>query len=81
MLRILVDFNAMTADGTRVWINTDLHEDLLDTLHSGSRVTLYEPNDIEVEAVIEIVRKEDGTERWYGIPDWSTLRDLPNDES
>lgn len=80
MLRILADFNAMTED-RKVWLNARLFKDLPDTIYPGLRVILYEPNDFEVEATIEVEKKADGTEVWYGNPDWATLRHLSNDEN
>jgi hypothetical protein len=78
MLRIPVDFNAMTSDRRRVQINKHLNEQLLNNIDSGSRVILYTPNELEVEGTIEIDQDENGTKWWYGVPDWSTVRDLPS---
>jgi hypothetical protein len=41
------------------------------------RVLLYSLYDFEVEAIIEKIPEEDGGEIWYGIVDWETYRDLP----
>jgi len=76
MLKIHVDFNAMTEDGKMIWINTDLECDLLKDLHPDLRVLLYEPDQLEVEATLVLEKAEDGKEWWYGRPDWSTSRDI-----
>lgn len=73
MLRIHADFNSMTADGTKVYIHV---RDLRNELQPGLHVLLYEPNDFQVEAVIELNKDEDGTEWWLGVPDWTTCQDL-----
>ncbi|MBL8120613.1 MAG: hypothetical protein JNJ78_24030 [Anaerolineae bacterium] len=76
MLRIHVDFNAMSQDGKMIWINTDLRQDLVKELHPGLRVVLYEPNQLEVEATVVLEKATDGKEWWYGVPDWSREHDL-----
>lgn len=75
MLRIHVDFNAMTPDGKRVYINESRQPNLQE-FFVGRRVVLYEPEDVEVEAVLEKITLEDGREVWVGVADWSTRRDL-----
>jgi|GEM_PF-726780 len=70
MFRILVDFNTMGPDKQRrVHIPTHVDDWLIKYLRPGLRVLLFEPDDIEVEAILEYVEKYD---RWLGIPDWST---------
>lgn len=76
MIRIPVDFNAMNKEGTHVWINMKRNSRLVDVLKPGLRVILYEENDTQVEAVIEIEEDEAGTKIWYGVPKWSTQEDL-----
>ena len=76
MLRIHVDFNAMTQGGRMIWINTDIQPDLLKDLQSGLRITLYEPNQLEVEATVILERTDDGREWWYCVPDWSTENNI-----
>jgi hypothetical protein len=81
LLRIRVDFNTMMMDvrGRRVWINTDIQPELLKVLKPGMHVVLYEPSDMEVEAVVEFEQFYCGGgvhDRWLGLPDWSTRQDL-----
>lgn len=73
LLRIGVDFNTLMIDGSTVLINTRLFKFLLDILHPGQRVILYEPHDFQVEAVLSNDRNEDW---WSALPDWDTMRDL-----
>lgn len=77
MLRLLVDFNAMSQDGKRVRINMKHGNSAFkERLRPGLKVLLSEP-DLEVEAVLELEIDEQGREWWYGVIDWSTMRDLP----
>jgi len=48
MIHISVDFNAMNAAGTHVWINTnpDINPGLADILKTGLKVILFEAHDI-----------------------------------
>ena len=75
MIRIPVDFNAMNKEGTHVWINTNVNPELRDVLKPGLRVILYEEDDTQVEAIIEVEESE-GAMLWYGVADWSTQEDL-----
>jgi hypothetical protein len=80
MLRIPVDFNTINADEMeRVAINAVANNQLLSHFRSGLRVVLYEEGDIEVEANLEF---DENFQRWFGIPDWATRRDLyaPSDK-
>jgi hypothetical protein len=56
----------------RVSINTVVQPELLDVLQSGARVILYETRDLEVEAIVEY---DPAHRHWYGVADWSTVRD------
>jgi len=76
VLRIYVDFNEMTADGKRVLINTYSDQLVRDVLHPGLKVLLYTPGDLEVAGVVELDIDANGTEWWYGVPDWTTVREL-----
>jgi hypothetical protein len=40
-------------------------------LRPGLQVVLYEPGDIEVEAILEF---DEEMQMWFGVPDWSTNR-------
>jgi hypothetical protein len=75
MLRIRVDFNAMTPDRKRVPINEHTQPDLQE-FFAGRHVVVYEPEDFEVEAVLEKSTLEDGREVWDAVLDWITRRDL-----
>jgi hypothetical protein len=75
MLRIRVDFNAMTPDRKRVPINEHIQPNLQE-FFVGRRVVVYEPEDLEVEAVLEKTTLEDGREVWDAVLDWSTRHDL-----
>lgn len=61
MLRIPVDFNAMTSDGTRVRINEVYNRDLIVDLIGGERV-LLDGDDVFTEGIIEIQTDEEGNE-------------------
>jgi general stress protein 26 len=76
MIRIRADFNAMSEDGRRVWINTNVDDQLANSLHPGMRVLLFEPDDFEVEAIIEVSKDANSKDWWYGILDWSTRREI-----
>lgn len=74
-LRIRVDFNTSMADEReRVWINTGLQRELESLLRPDMWVVLSD-TDLEVSARLEY-DAQDG--RWYGVPNWSTSRDLPS---
>jgi hypothetical protein len=77
MIRLSVDFNALTPDGEKVWINPEYENALVfDQCKPGLRVLLVD-SDLEVEATLALEVDEQGREWWYGIADWSTQRDLP----
>ncbi len=84
--RIYVDFNTMMMDEEdRVYIAREAREaregseknaqNLLKSLCPGALVVLFD-EEMEVEAVVDVV--EFGTDHkvWMGRPDWSTRRDL-----
>jgi hypothetical protein len=74
-LRVSVDFNTMMADEKeRVSINTLVNPALLEYLSPGLQLVLYESESMEVDAVAEF---DEERQRWFGIPNWSTRRDLP----
>lgn len=75
MLRIRVDFNSLTPDGKRVPINEHIQPDMWRFVE-GNRVIVYEPDDLEVEAILERLVLEDGKEVWDAIIDWPTRRNL-----
>jgi hypothetical protein len=74
MIRLSVDFNALSPDGEKVWIHPDHTES--GQLKPGLRVLLFDSS-LEVEATLALEVDEDGREWWYGIADWSTQRDVP----
>jgi hypothetical protein len=74
MIRLSVDFNALSPDGKKVWIHPDHTKS--GQLKPGLRVLLVEPG-LEVEATLALEVDEQGREWWYGIADWSTQRDVP----
>jgi hypothetical protein len=73
-LRIAVDFNTMTVDEKeRVYINTVLQPTLIEQLHPGLHVVLYD-EEMEVEATLEFDEQQ---HVWLGCPIWSTQQDIP----
>jgi hypothetical protein len=79
-IRIYVDFNTMMMDKEeRVYIgNEDSQQDsqtLLGSVEAGMLVTLYD-EELEVDAIVDVVQSEKGQRIWLGKPDWSTRRDL-----
>jgi hypothetical protein len=75
MLRVRVDYNTyeeINGEG-RVYINTIVEPELLSQLSLGLPVTLYDSESLEVDAVAQY---DADFQHWYGIPDWSTRRDL-----
>ena len=71
---IYVDFNTMTMHpDEKVYIPT--HMDALQAvrLRPGMRVVLHD-EELEVAAIVDW-DPEDAS--WWGLPDWSTSRDLP----
>ena len=72
-VRLYVDFNTMTMDPKeRVYINPHTQSVLMQELHTGLVVTLYD-EEMEVEAVVEFDERD---RVWLGQPHWSTRRDL-----
>jgi hypothetical protein len=75
--RIAVDFNTTMMDPKeRVYIgkqgNPQDDSDLLNALHPGQMVVLYD-GDMEVEATVEL---DEDSRVWFGKPNWSTRRAL-----
>ncbi|MCL4250910.1 MAG: hypothetical protein KJ065_22350 [Anaerolineae bacterium] len=63
----------MTADRSRVYI---ANPEVVKSLSVGERVVLYEPDDFEVEATIELQSDAGEHDFWCGVIHWDTLRDL-----
>ena len=63
----------------RVYIGSEgLEQDspaLLDSLPAGTSITLYD-EELEVEAVVDIVEHDKGQRIWLGKPNWTMRRDL-----
>lgn len=78
MLKIVVDFNNMTADGERVLVatNTERDKDVFAQLSPDLRVLLHEVQDFEVEAIVQPEEVFEGEIWWYGTLDWATRHDL-----
>ncbi len=75
-LRILVDFNTMMQDPeerVRINLSVDANSHAARVLHPGAVVILYEPDDLEVEAIVEY---DDKHKAWLAKPNWPTRRDL-----
>jgi hypothetical protein len=74
VLKVYVDFNTM-AEHEKEWvhINTRVDSYLLEYLRPNLPL-LLSSGDLEVEAVAVY---DPDFKHWYGIPDWSTRRDLP----
>jgi len=75
--RILVDFQRRKKDPKeRISLPTQAQPELFDILRPDLRVILYEPSDIEVEAVV-FFEEEDyrAPHGWWAYPDWTTLKD------
>jgi hypothetical protein len=74
-LRVFVDYNSEGDDPQgRIRINTVVQKYLLEFLRPGMALVLFDEESLEVDAVAEF---EPELEFWYGVPDWSTRRDLP----
>jgi hypothetical protein len=79
--RISVDFNTMNMlDNDRVLIGS-IHDGQMNRvlpaeLHDGMLVVLFD-DELEVEAVVELVEYRPDYIAWQALPDWSTRRDLP----
>lgn len=77
-IRIFVDYNTIAAElssnGDRVSINTRVFKYLLDVLRPSLPVVLYDDESLEVDAIAEFDTEH---QSWYGVPDWTTRRDLP----
>jgi len=68
-----IDFNPMVmASKKRVYINPHAQPVLIQELHTGLVVTLYN-EEMKVGAVVEF---DDHDRVWLGQPHWSTRRDL-----
>jgi ethanolamine ammonia-lyase large subunit len=75
MLRVFVDYNTISDDEReRVAINTVIFKYLLEHLQPNLPIILYDNESLEVNAVAEFDQED---QAWYGIPDWSTRRELP----
>lgn len=73
MLRIEVDYNTVTGDpAERFVIPARFSSDPNSGLFPGQRVMLVEPDEYEVEAVLE---HDALRNTWYGLPHWETFRD------
>lgn len=73
VMRLYVDFNTVAIDPKeRVYINPHTQPGLIQELHSGLVVMLYD-EEMEVEAVVEF---DEHDKIWLGQPNWSTRRDL-----
>ena len=75
MLRIRVDFNSLSPDGTRVPISKYVGVSF-QQFYTGRRVILYEPSDFEVEAVLVYLSHGSTSDEWDAAVDWSTKRNL-----
>lgn len=73
MQRFMVDFNNLTQDGSGVYIS---QEGLSFQLGSGEHVILYEPNDFEIEVIIEFELDSIGNTWCIGRFVEGTRRDL-----
>lgn len=81
--RIEVDFEVITGETHWYHIPTDIDKNrgILEGMEAGQRVILFAENDLQTEGDLEF---DESTQRWYGIPDWKTLRyhlveRIPND--
>jgi hypothetical protein len=74
-LRVFVDYNTISDDPQgRIHINTVVQKYLLELLSPGLPLVLFDEESLEVDAVAEFDAEYDF---WYGVPDWSTRRELP----
>ena len=74
-LRVGVDYNTAADDASRrIFINTEVDKYLLDVLRPGIPLILYDDESLEVDAIAEFDTEQ---QRWFGVPDWTTRRDLP----
>lgn len=78
MIRIQVDFNSMAPYFNKrlpldVPTLLEADKDILNKLQQGDRVVVYEPNDVEYEAVLEY---DEELKMWFGILDETTRREL-----
>jgi hypothetical protein len=72
-VRLYVDFNTIAIDPKeRVYLNPHAQPGLMQELHPGLVVTLYD-EEMEVEAVVEF---DEHDRACLGQPNWSTRRDL-----
>jgi hypothetical protein len=76
MLRVYADFNCQDEDGK---VRLDVAGSLTDlkgvatTIANGTRVILYVPNELEVEANLNF---DSNREIWLATPDYATTRHL-----
>jgi len=70
-LRVMVDYNTEYDAND---INTVGFKYLLDILRPGLPLVLFDSESLEVDAVAAFDAEH---QCWYGVPDWSTRRDLP----
>ena len=75
-LRIHVDYNTIDNHDPkrRVYINTVVQPELLTQLYTGQLLVLYDSESLEVDAIAEFDQR---LQQWWGVPNWSTRRDLP----
>ncbi|MBA3873540.1 MAG: hypothetical protein H0X30_30785 [Anaerolineae bacterium] len=74
-LRVFVDYNTISDDVQgRIHINTVVFKSLLELLQPDLPLVLFDEESLEVDAVAEYELEYDF---WYGVPDWSTRRELP----
>ena len=69
-VRFRVDFNEWDnhTNRVRIWDGNTKH------LQPGLEITLYDNDGLEVEAIAAF---DEEHQFWYGLPDWSTRRDVP----
>ena len=72
-----VDFNSLTKDGKRVLINTEYFTDLVGKIYPNQEATFYTPGDVAIDGYVEMDKDMNGKEWWYGVLDWTTNRELP----
>lgn len=77
MIVIAVDFNSVTPDGKKVLVaqNRNQDKEIVPMLREGMHVLLLSPGEFEVQGILE-PEEVDGEIWWYGVPDWTTVRDF-----
>jgi hypothetical protein len=74
-LGVFVDYNIeLHDDKGRIRLPTHVCKYLLDVLENGLPLVLYDDESREVDAIAANDAEYDFC---YGVPDWSTRRDLP----